>query len=157
MVRTLARLAMSILLLVFSSSCIPLTSPLTTSARNRAVAARNTTQGAAQVTGPQKQSLAYVAAGRLYILPLAGGDSREVPTPWPVNQLLWSPSGDRLAVSSQTYGKPYQLAVVDPQMPASSVVLTDSCPASGGCHWLTSWSPDGRYLAVGYRQDFSPV
>ncbi len=87
---------------------------------------------------------------KLYVVPVAGGEPRQVPAGPNVVSFAWSPDGARVAVETSESGDPYRvssltrLAIVDPAGKAPARAM-DRPPGSYGA---PVWSPDGRSVLV---------
>ena len=90
------------------------------------------------------------AATKLWVVPVAGGEPREVPAGPNVVSFAWSPEGGRFAVVTSESADPYLVSSVTRVsiVPASGKAPARALARPAGTYGQMAWSPDGRWLAV---------
>jgi hypothetical protein len=96
------------------------------------------------LASPDGRYLVARQQGKVAVTRSDGRLVREVPTPYIVSMVAWSPRGHRLAYTTSGFPDPHELFIVNPETWERTRIF-----ASGAPHfdWIT-WSPDGRWLLL---------
>lgn len=97
------------------------------------------------------QTLIYNAGGRIYKIPVAGGNPEAIDTGFAIrcnNDHGVSPDGTTLAISDQSQGRRQSLIYTVPLTGGTPKLITPTGPS-----YFHGWSPDGKTLAFCGQRD----